>query len=205
MTNSFWLVAVLRLLKEIFSIRSESATGLHEELSQCFMQRRKYCVSQTRETTITSSLLFFAFLVSFLCNPFIIILRHKLYLNTSIFWDITPCSPLKVNRRFVGTCRKQISGCHLISRFLSQLILLPWRWRRHIPPKLRLTFTVLHGIISQRIEHFITTGVKTYTVILFADDCRWIVFSIGASQENDLLKHMLESLNWTHLFPTHPN
>jgi phosphatidylserine synthase len=26
-------------------------------------------------------------------------------MNSSVFWDITPCSPLKVNRRFVGTCR----------------------------------------------------------------------------------------------------
>jgi hypothetical protein len=26
-------------------------------------------------------------------------------MNSSISWDITPCSPLKVNRRFGGTCR----------------------------------------------------------------------------------------------------
>jgi hypothetical protein len=26
-------------------------------------------------------------------------------MKNSIFWDITPCSPLKVNRRFGGTCR----------------------------------------------------------------------------------------------------
>jgi hypothetical protein len=27
-----------------------------------------------------------------------------------IFWDITPCSPLKVNRRFWGTCRLHLQG-----------------------------------------------------------------------------------------------
>jgi hypothetical protein len=27
-------------------------------------------------------------------------------LKSTIFWDITPCSPLKVNRRFGGTYRK---------------------------------------------------------------------------------------------------
>jgi hypothetical protein len=44
----------------------------------------------------------------------------KVTCNTSsIFWDITPCSPLKVNRRFGGTCRfhlQQSSACHLVSR-----------------------------------------------------------------------------------------
>jgi hypothetical protein len=25
-------------------------------------------------------------------------------MQSSIFWDITPCSPLKINRRFGGTC-----------------------------------------------------------------------------------------------------
>jgi hypothetical protein len=28
----------------------------------------------------------------------------------SIFWDIRPCSPLKVNRRFGGTCRQATSS-----------------------------------------------------------------------------------------------
>jgi hypothetical protein len=46
-------------------------------------------------------------------------------MNTYIFWDITPCSPLKVNRRFGGTfhlkskpSRKPAElcpACHLIS------------------------------------------------------------------------------------------
>jgi hypothetical protein len=30
--------------------------------------------------------------------------------KSSIFWDITPCSPLKVNRRFGGTYRLHIQG-----------------------------------------------------------------------------------------------
>jgi hypothetical protein len=34
---------------------------------------------------------------------------------SSIFWDITPCSPLKVNRRFGGTFR-----LHLQERKVSQ-------------------------------------------------------------------------------------
>jgi hypothetical protein len=38
--------------------------------------------------------------------------------------------------------------------FLSLSILRPWRWRRHVPPKLWLNFNRLHSVISQRIEFF---------------------------------------------------
>jgi hypothetical protein len=48
-------------------------------------------------------------------------------MNTSIFWDITPCSPLKVNRRFGG------------------------RQRRNVPSKRRFTFNGIHGVISKKI------------------------------------------------------
>jgi hypothetical protein len=36
-------------------------------------------------------------------------------MKSSIFLDITPCNPLKVNRRFGGTCR-----LHLQERRISQ-------------------------------------------------------------------------------------
>jgi hypothetical protein len=54
---------------------------------------------------------------------------HKI----SIFWDITPCSPLKV------------------------------RWYFRVPLKRWLTFNELHDItrISQKTEPFITTAVRT--------------------------------------------
>jgi hypothetical protein len=67
-------------------------------------------------------------------------------LKSTIFWHITPCIPLKVNRRFGGPC------CHLLSRwFLAQLVLQPLRWRQYDPPKCRLTFNGLHGVISQKV------------------------------------------------------
>jgi hypothetical protein len=69
-------------------------------------------------------------------------------MRSSIFWDIRPCSPLKVNQ--------SSRSCHLVSRwFLACLILRTWRWRRNVPPKRRLTFDGLHGVISQKIELFI--------------------------------------------------
>jgi hypothetical protein len=35
-------------------------------------------------------------------------------LKSSIFWDITACSPLKVNLRFGGTCRLHRQGRRII-------------------------------------------------------------------------------------------
>jgi hypothetical protein len=31
-------------------------------------------------------------------------------MKSKIFWDITPCSPLKFNRHFGGTCRLHLQG-----------------------------------------------------------------------------------------------
>jgi hypothetical protein len=44
---------------------------------------------------------------------------------------------------------------HLLSRwYLAPLILRPWRWMWHVPPKRRLAFNRLHGVISQNIVLF---------------------------------------------------
>jgi hypothetical protein len=40
--------------------------------------------------------------------------------KSSVFWDITPCSPLKVNRPFEGTCRLHLQG-RRISQARNQL------------------------------------------------------------------------------------
>jgi hypothetical protein len=47
----------------------------------------------------------------------------------SVFWDISPCNHVKVNRLFIGT--------HW-----------PWRWRWHVFLKRRLSFTGIHGIVN---------------------------------------------------------
>jgi hypothetical protein len=49
-----------------------------------------------------------------------------------------------------------VEAYHLLSRwFLAQLIFRPWRWRRYVPPKRRLTLNGLHGVISQKMVLFI--------------------------------------------------
>jgi hypothetical protein len=61
--------------------------------------------------------------------------------KSTIFRDITPCSPLKVSRRFGG-------------KYLLNFQDWPWRWRRYVSPKRQLTFNGLHGFVSQTIVHF---------------------------------------------------
>jgi hypothetical protein len=83
--------------------------------------------------------------------------------------ETLPCTPLKVNRRFGGTFRLQLevgeqamqetSMKQVVS--ITLLIIRPWRWRWHVPPKRPLTFNGLHGVISQKMELFITTAVRT--------------------------------------------
>jgi hypothetical protein len=44
------------------------------------------------------------------------LLKYSHYMNSTIFWDITTCSPLKVNIRFGRSCR-----LHLQIRRISQV------------------------------------------------------------------------------------
>jgi hypothetical protein len=84
----------------------------------------------------------------------------------SISYDITLCSPLKVNRRFGATRRLHLCLLPPSRHFISWLFLLYWRWE-HVPPKRRLSFNGLHGVISQKIEIFTTTAVRTSDVTKF--------------------------------------
>jgi hypothetical protein len=70
----------------------------------------------------------------------------------SIFWDITPCSPLSVNRRCGGIYRLHLQG----RRNQPES-----RWQGGVVPTRRVTFSGLHSVISQKIELFITTAART--------------------------------------------
>jgi hypothetical protein len=41
---------------------------------------------------------------------FVVLTRGIVQQKNSLLWDITPCGPLKVNRRFGGTCRFHLQG-----------------------------------------------------------------------------------------------
>jgi hypothetical protein len=63
-------------------------------------------------------------------------------MKNSIFCDISPYISLKTNRTFWGTCFISASW------FLDWLVFRPWTRRRHVPPKRRLIFNGLHGIMT---------------------------------------------------------
>jgi hypothetical protein len=98
-------------------------------------------------------------------------------MKSSFFWYITPCSPLKVSWHFGGTYHLHLQGWRIHqetsmkaggrqSWFLVSLILRPWIWKRHVPPKHRLTFNRLYSIISQKIELFSSRASLRNTVVL---------------------------------------
>jgi hypothetical protein len=59
---------------------------------------------------------------------------------STVFWDITLCSPLKVNRRLGGTYRFHLQGRRISKKpERNQVASIPWRWRRHVPPKRQLS------------------------------------------------------------------
>jgi hypothetical protein len=74
-------------------------------------------------------------------------------MNSTIFWDITPCSPLSVNPRFGGTYglhlqgrRNKFSKIPASKQVPNRIIL--------VPQKRRLTLNGLHGVISQKMVLF---------------------------------------------------
>jgi hypothetical protein len=78
--------------------------------------------------------------------------------KSTVFWDMSLCSMVKVNRHFAGIYHlhhHQVSCC-----YFAQLI-WSWRQRRYVPSKRWLTINGLHGVISQKIELFISIAVGT--------------------------------------------
>jgi hypothetical protein len=74
-------------------------------------------------------------------------------MKNSIFWNITSHNLLKVKQAASRVLLSPSSWFHV------RLILRPSR--HYIIPKRRLALNGLHGVISQKIELFITTGVRT--------------------------------------------
>jgi hypothetical protein len=70
--------------------------------------------------------------------------------------------PKKLLQTSLNTEECRLLGCgwsHLLTLIPRSQILLPWRWRRHVPPKRRLTQD-LHSAIYQKTTFFIVTAVK---------------------------------------------
>jgi hypothetical protein len=110
-----------------------------------------------------------------------ILAKVKLYISFSLrirmrtLFRVLSCDlqvfliPLKVNRRFGGTYlhlrgRISLERYQRESRWqancLVRLIRLR-RWMRYVPPKPRMTFNELHGLISHKITLFMSTAVRS--------------------------------------------
>jgi hypothetical protein len=62
------------------------------------------------------------------------------------------------------------SACHLLSRWHLARLIRPWRWR-HVPPKRRLTFNGIHGVVGWGT---MVQAVRSRVQV----PMRWIFFSI---------------------------
>jgi hypothetical protein len=90
-------------------------------------------------------------LYGFVIWPFILREEHRVMvgfevltavvLKSTIFWDITPCSPLRINRPLGGAYSLSLQGRKILPPALTLVSCLayfrPWRWRRYVLPKLR--------------------------------------------------------------------
>jgi hypothetical protein len=95
--------------------------------------------------------------------------------KNTIFWDITLCSLLKVKS-------SALLAAYFLVGFLLGLVFDP-EDGGDVPPKRRLIFNGLHGIISQKTVLFITTDVRTSNptdICVFTIDnfvCMCVLFS----------------------------
>jgi hypothetical protein len=69
-------------------------------------------------------------------------------MKCSVLSDKMPCTPWKIKFSFMPASCYSCLACSST-------------WRRHIPPKRRLTFKGLHGVIFEKTELFITTVMRT--------------------------------------------
>jgi hypothetical protein len=83
-------------------------------------------------------------------------------MRSSVLWHITPCSPLKFNWPFGGTCYPHLQGLRVSQRQFSACCLLHAGFLLgfdaedggDISPKHGLTFSGLCSVISRKIELF---------------------------------------------------
>jgi hypothetical protein len=83
---------------------------------------------------------------------------HSMVTQSAILWDITPCSPLKVNRRFGGTCRLRCQSRRISKARnqretgVKQNVLVSYslihEWEATYTSETSVDFNGLYGVIS---------------------------------------------------------
>jgi hypothetical protein len=95
-------------------------------------------------------------------------LKTKHFLKSIIFWDITQCSPLSVNRRFGGTYR--LLACWFLAELIFSTLMIEaicssktsvdiqWTTRRFIPE-----FDTIHNHRRGNLKSYIIKYIPTNT------------------------------------------
>jgi hypothetical protein len=122
-------------------------------------------------------------------------------LKSSVFWDILPHSPLKVNQHFGGTCCLHHKLCLLSAScwILARLTPRPWRWRQYVPLKRQLTLNGLHGVVYQKMVLFITTAVWTSSPVCWILSTVWGIFNMRSISETESVSVIrCKKWKWSH-------
>jgi hypothetical protein len=96
-------------------------------------------------------------------------------------------------------------------RFLSWLILPPWRWRRHVLPKRRLSFNGLYGVIFQKIDlgqyYFPPPSCVSNSFPLKLTNFECIVWECVYRTNYSLIPPLFKAkiLNWRHWDSKYPH
>jgi hypothetical protein len=72
-------------------------------------------------------------------------------MKNSVFIDITPCSAVRCNRRFVGVYRLPFSRTRTLLA-----------GKRHVPPNLRLTFNGLNALFYSSLNSKFAQSINSY-------------------------------------------
>jgi hypothetical protein len=104
-------------------------------------------------------------------------LQNYFILKNSIFWDVTPCSLLKANRRFGGTYSwkrsikviriSDISDCNSAFTLVPCSAYSTLKMKAMIYSETSVVLNGLYGVIPQMIVVFITTAVRTLNPTYF--------------------------------------
>jgi hypothetical protein len=114
-------------------------------------------------------------------------------MKSSIFWDITPCSPVIFKKRFGRKHRLQFAPCFTL--FLVWNTFQLWRWREYVSPKHLLAFTRLYGVISlwYNSSTWVLNGYKKKIFpCLFRFVCYVTTLSVAMFRVTDLSVRMTD-------------
>jgi hypothetical protein len=97
----------------------------------------------------------------FLCAKIVDIVLSSGISYYVVHWKSTDVSEEHITSIFRNQNEAEVWSLPASRWFHVWLNLIHWRWRQHVTPKCRLTFSGIQGFVSQKIGLFITTALRT--------------------------------------------